>query len=143
MNYSGIEWTKKTGITKTDLDIMDGGIKAAHEEISKINASVIALKNSNIQRGYYVFAQGTPVDSSSKITVAKITTPSAFSGSVTIVATVNTSRPDYYRVSTSRIGGSNDSFNIYFHASSAAITDNKLKYEVGVHWIILDETIYT
>ena len=140
MNYSGVNWTTKTAITKTDLDIMDGGIKAAHEEISKINSSVIALKNSNIQRGYYVFAQGTAVDSSSKIAVATITTPNDFSGSVTIVATVNTSRPDYYRVSTSRIADSNKSFNIYFHASSDAITDNKLKYKVGVHWIILDYT---
>lgn len=143
MNYSGVNWTTKKGITKTDLDTMDAGIQAASEEINKINASVIALKNSNIQRGYYVFAQGTEVDSASKIAVAAITTPSYFTGSVTIVATVNTSRPDYYRVSTSRIDGSNNSFNIYFHASSAAITDNKLKYSVGVHWIILDQTIYT
>lgn len=143
MIYNRINWTTKTGITQTDLDIMDAGLDEAATEINDMKASVIALKNSNIQRGYYVFAQGTAVDSSSKIAVATITTSQPFTGSVTIVATVNTSRPDYYRVSTSRIGGSNDSFNIYFHASSAAITDNKLKYEVGVHWIILDETIYT
>ena len=140
MNYSGVNWTTKTGITKTDLDTMDAGIKAASDEINDMKASVIALTNSNIQRGYYVFAQGTAVDSSSKIAVATITTSHDFSGSVTIVATVNTSRPDYYRVSTSRIADSNNSFNIYFHASSDAITDNKLKYKVGVHWIILDYT---
>ena len=140
MNYSGVNWTSKTAITKTDLDTMDAGIKAASDEINDMKASVIALKNSNIQRGYYVFAKDTPVDSKSKIAVAKIITPNDFSGSVTIVATVNTSRPDYYRVSTSRIADSNNSFNIYFHASSDAITDNKLKYKVGVHWIILDYT---
>ena len=136
MNYSGIEWTKKTGITQTDLDIMDGGIKAAHEEISKINANVIALQNSNIQRGYYVFAKNTSVDQN-KIAVATITTKYSFFDNATIVAVPNTSRPDFYRVSIARIEDSNNSFNLYFLASSGAIADNKLMYNVGVHWIII------
>ena len=136
MNYSGIEWTKKTGITKTDLDIMDAGIKAASDEINDMKASVIALKNSNIQRGYYVFAQNTAVDQN-KIAVATITTKYSFFDNATIVAVPNTSRPDFYRVSIARIDDSNNSFNLYFHASSEAIADNKLMYNVGVHWIII------
>ena len=140
MIYNRINWTTKTGITQTDLDIMDAGLDEAATEINDMKASVIAKKNTNNQRGNYVIAEGTAVDSTSKIADATITTPNDFSGSVTIVATVNTSRPDYYRVSVSRIAGSNNSFNIYFQASSDAITDNKLKYMVGVHWIILDYT---
>ena len=136
MDYSGVNWTTKTGITKTDLDTMDAGIQAASEEINKINASVIALKNSNIQRGYYVFAQNTAVDQN-KIAVATITTKYSFFDNATIVAVPNTSRPDFYRVSIARIDDSNNSFNLYFHASSAAIVDNKLRYNVGVHWIII------
>ena len=138
MNYSGIEWTKKTGITKTDLDIMDAGIKAASDEINDMKASVIALKNSNIQRGYYVFAEGTAVDSSSKIAVATITTPDNFLGNVTIVATPNTSRPNNYSVSVSRISDSTNTFNIFLYPSDAALSDGKLKFAVGVHWIIIN-----
>ena len=136
MNYSGIEWTKKTAITKTDLNIMDAGIKAASKEINDINSNVIALQNSNIQRGYYVFAKDTAVDQN-KIAVATITTKYSFFDNATIVAVPNTSRPDFYRVSIARIDDSNNSFNLYFHASSAAIADNKLLYKVGVHWIII------
>ena len=136
MNYSGIEWTKKTAITKTDLNIMDAALVAASTEINDINSNVIALQNSNIQRGYYVFAKDTAVDQN-KIAVATITTKYSFFDNATIVAVPNTSRPDFYRVSIARIDDSNNSFNLYFHASSAAIADNKLLYKVGVHWIII------
>ena len=136
MNYSGVNWTSKTAITKTDLDTMDAGIKAASDEINDMKASVIALQNSNIQRGYYVFAKNTVVDQN-KIAVAKITTKYSFFDNATIVAVPNTSRPDFYRVSIARIEDSNNSFNLYFHASSEAIADNKLRYNVGVHWIII------
>ena len=136
MNYSGIEWTKKTAITKTDLNIMDAALVAASTEINDINSNVIALQNSNIQRGYYVFAKDTAVDQN-KIAVATITTKYSFFDNATIVAVPNTSRPDFYRVSIARIDDSNNSFNLYFHASSAAIADNKLLYNVGVHWIII------
>ena len=139
MNYSGVNWTTKTGITKTDLDTMDAGIKAASNELEDIKSSVIALQNANIQRGYHVFAKGVEVNNN-HIASTIITTKYNFVPSATIIATIDTSRPDYYRVSTSRIADSNNSFNIYFHASSDAITDNKLKYKVGVHWIILDYT---
>ena len=136
MNYSGVNWTTKTGITKTDLDTMDAGIKAASDEINDIKSNVIALKNSNIQRGYYVFAENTSVNEN-KIADATITTKYSFFDNATIVAVPNTSRPDFYRVSIARIDGSNNSFKLYFHASSGAIADNKLMYNVGVHWIII------
>ena len=136
MNYSGVNWTTKTGITKTDLDIMDAGIKSASDEINDIKSSVIALENSNIQRGYYVFAENTSVNEN-KIADATIITRYSFFDNATIVAVPNTSRPDFYRVSIARIDDSNNSFNLYFHASSDAIADNKLRYNVGVHWIII------
>ena len=136
MNYNRINWTTKTGITQTDLDIMDAGLDEAATEINDMKASVIALQNSNIQRGYYVFAKNTSVDQN-KIAVATITTKYSFFDNATIVAVPNTSRPDFYRVSIARIEDSNNSFNLYFHASSGAIADNKLMYKVGVHWIII------
>lgn len=142
MNYSGIEWTKKTGITQTDLNIMDAGIKAASKEINDINASVIALKNANIQRGYYVFAKNTAVNEN-KVAEATVTTLNNFSGDVTIVATVNTARPDSYRVSVSRIKESNNTFStntfkIYLHTSDIALSDGKMKSDIAVHWIIIN-----
>ena len=137
MNYSGIEWTKKTGITKTDLDIMDAGLDEAATEINDMKASVIALKNSNIQRGYYVFGENTVVDDN-KIAVATITTSDNFLGNVTIVATPNTSRPNNYSVSVSRISDSTNTFNIFLYPSDAALSDGKLKFAIGVHWIIIN-----
>ena len=137
MNYSGIEWTKKTAITKTDLDKMDAGIKAASDEINDMKASVIALKNANIQRGYYVFGENTVVDDN-KIAVATITTSDNFLGNVTIVATPNTSRPNNYSVSVSRISDSTNTFNIFLYPSDAALSDGKLKFAIGVHWIIIN-----
>ena len=142
MNYSGVNWTTKTGITKTDLDTMDAGIKAASDEINDMKASVIALKNSNIQRGYYVFAKNTAVNEN-KIAEATVTPSNNFSGDVTIVATVNTARPDSYRVSVSRIKESTNtfsttSFKIYLHTSDIALQDGKLKSDIAVHWIIIN-----
>ena len=141
MIYNRINWTTKTGITQTDLDIMDAGLDEAATEINDMKASVIALENSNIQRGYYVFAQNTAVNEN-KIAVATITTSHNFSANVTIVATVNTSRPDLYSVSVSRILDSTNTvstntFNIFLHPSDAALSDGKLKDAIGVQWIII------
>lgn len=136
MNYSGVNWTSKTAITKTDLDTMDAGIKAASKELEDIKSSVIALKNSNIQRGYYVFSKGTNVDSN-RIASTIITTPYSFAGNPTIIAVLNTSRPDNYLVSIDRIKDSTDSFTIYLYASTNNVADNKLRYDIGVHWIAI------
>ena len=137
MNYNRINWTTKTGITQTDLDIMDAGLDEAATEINDMKASVIALKNANIQRGYYVFGENTVVDDN-KIAVATITTSDNFLGNVTIVATPNTSRPNNYSVSVSRISDSTNTFNIFLYPSDAALSDGKLKFAIGVHWIIIN-----
>ena len=137
MIYNRINWTTKTGITQTDLDIMDAGLDEAATEINDMKANVIALKNSNIQRGYYVFGENTVVDDN-KIAVATITTSDNFLGNVTIVATPNTSRPNNYSVSVSRISDSTNTFNIFLYPSDAALSDGKLKFAVGVHWIIIN-----
>lgn len=138
MNYSGVNWTTKTAITKTDLDTMDAGIKAASEEINKISSSVIALENSNIQRGYEVFSANSTALDGNKIAVRTVTVKYDFSANATIVVVPNTSRPDNYNVSVSRIDKTYNQFYIYLHAGSLAVTsDNKLKYDLGIHWIII------
>lgn len=136
MNYSGVKWTTKTAITKTDLDTMDAGIKAASEEINKISSSVIALKNSNIQRGYEVFPKGTEL--TNKIAKRTVTVEYPFSANATIVAVANTSHPDFYNVSVSRIDKTFDKFDIYMHVTGGAVSaSNTMKYDLGIHWIII------
>ena len=136
MNYSGIEWTKKTAITKTDLNIMDAGIKAASEEINDIKSSVIALENSNIQRGYEVFPMNTEL--TNKIAKRTVTVKYPFSANATIVAVANTSRPDWYNVSVSRIDKTFDKFDIYMHVTGGAVSaSNTMLYDLGIHWIII------
>lgn len=136
MNYSGVEWTKKTGITQTDLDKMDAAIEAAHEEINKINASVIALKNANIQRGYEVFPMSTVL--TNKIAKRTVTVEYPFSANATIIAVANTSRPDWYSVSVSRIDKTFDKFDIYMHVTGGAVSaSNTMLYDLGIHWIII------
>ncbi len=136
MNYSGIEWTKKTAITKTDLNIMDAGIKAASNEINDIKSSVIALENSNIQRGYEVFPMNTEL--TNKIAKRTVTVKYPFSANATIVAVANTSRPDWYNVSVSRIDKTFDKFDIYMHVTGGAVSaSNTMLYDLGIHWIII------
>lgn len=136
MNYSGVNWTSKTAITKTDLDTMDAGIKAASEEIENIKSSVIALQNANIQRGFYVFAKGVEAINNHIVSTV-ITTNYKFVPSATIIATIDTSRPDLYSVSVQRIKNSTNTFNLHFYASTLD-KDNKLLYDIGVHWIIIN-----
>ena len=137
MNYSGVKWTTKTAITKTDLDTMDAGIIAASKEIENIKSSVIALQNANIQRGYEVFPAGTELDGN-KIAVRTVTVKYNFSANATIVAVPNTSRPDSYDVSVSRIDKTYNQFLIYLHVGSLGVTsDNKMRFDLGIHWIII------
>lgn len=136
MNYSGVKWTTKTAITKTDLDTMDAGIKAASEEINKISSSVIALQNANIQRGYEVFPEGTAL--TNKIAKRTVTVKYPFSANATIVAVANTSRPDFYNVSVSRIANTDNQFDIYMHVTGGAVSaSNTMVYKLGIHWIII------
>lgn len=136
MNYSGVNWTSKTAITKTDLDTMDAGIKAASEEINNISSSVIALKNSNIQRGYEVFPMSTVL--TNKIAKRTVTVEYPFSANATIIAVANTSRPDWYNVSVSRIDKTFDKFDIYMHVTGGAVSaSNTMLYDLGIHWIII------
>ena len=136
MNYSGVNWTSKTAITKTDLDTMDAGIKAASEEINKISSSVISLKNSNIQRGYEVFPKSTEL--TNKIAKRTVTVEYPFSANATIIAVANTSRPDWYNVSVSRIDKTFDKFDIYMHVTGGAVSaSNTMLYDLGIHWIII------
>ena len=136
MNYSGIEWTKKTAITKTDLNIMDAGIQAASNEINEIKSSVIALKNANIQRGYEVFPMSTEL--TNKIAKRTVTVEYPFSANATIIAVANTSRPDWYNVSVSRIDKTFDKFDIYMHVTGGAVSaSNTMLYDLGIHWIII------
>lgn len=136
MNYSGVKWTTKTAITKTDLDTMDAGIIAASKEINNISSSVIALKNSNIQRGYEVFPAGTEL--TNKIAKRTVTVEYPFSANATIVAVANTSHPDFYNVSVSRIDKTFDKFDIYMHVTGGAVSaSNTMKYDLGIHWIII------
>ena len=119
MNYSGIEWTKKTAITKTDLNKMDAALVAASTEINDINSNVIALQNSNIQRGYEVFPMSTVL--TNKIAKRTVTVEYPFSANATIIAVANTSRPDWYNVSVSRIDKTFDKFDIYMHVTGGAV----------------------
>ena len=136
MNYSGVNWTTKTGITKTDLDTMDAGIKAASDEINDMKANVIALKNSNIQRGYEVFPMSTEL--TNKIAKRTVTVEYPFSANATIIAVANTSRPDWYNVSVSRIDKTFDKFDIYMHVTGGAVSaSNTMLYDLGIHWIII------
>ena len=136
MNYSGVNWTSKTAITKTDLDTMDAGIKAASEEINNISSSIIALKNSNIQRGYEVFPMSTVL--TNKIAKRTVTVEYPFSANATIIAVANTSRPDWYNVSVSRIDKTFDKFDIYMHVTGGAVSaSNTMLYDLGIHWIII------
>lgn len=136
MNYSGVEWTSKTAITKTDLDTMDAGIKAASEEIENIKSSVIALQNANIQRGYEVFPAKTEL--TNKIAKRTVTIEYPFSANATIVAVANTSRPDLYNVSVSRIDKTFDKFDVYLHVTGGAVSaNNTMLYDLGIHWIII------
>lgn len=137
MNYSGVNWTTKTGITKTDLDTMDAGIKAASDEINDIKSNVIALNNANIQRGYYVFAKGVEVNNN-HIASTIITTKYNFVPNATIIATIDTSRPDVYSVSVQRIENSTNTFKLHFYASTYDTNKNQLLYDIGVHWIIIN-----
>lgn len=136
MNYSGIEWTKKTAITKTDLNIMDAALVAASTEINDINSNVIALKNANIQRGYEVFPMSTVL--TNKIAKRTVTVEYPFSANATIIAVANTSRPDWYNVSVSRIDKTFDKFDIYMHVTGGAVSaSNTMLYDLGIHWIII------
>lgn len=136
MNYSGVNWTSKTAITKTDLDTMDAGIKAASEELEDIKSSVIALQNANIQRGYEVFPKGTEL--TNKIAKRTVTVEYPFSANATIVAVANTSRPDWYNVSVSRIDKTFDKFDIYMQVTGGAVSaSNTMVYDLGIHWIII------
>ena len=137
MNYSGVNWTTKTGITKTDLDTMDAGIKAASNELEDIKSSVIALQNANIQRGYHVFAKGVEVNNN-HIASTIITTKYNFVPSATIIATIDTSRPDVYSVSVQRIENSTNTFKLHFYASTYDTNKNQLLYDIGVHWVIIN-----
>ena len=137
MNYSGVNWTTKTGITKTDLDTMDAGIKAASNELEDIKSSVIALQNANIQRGYHVFAKGVEVNDN-HIASTIITTKYNFVPSATIIATIDTSRPDVYSVSVQRIENSTNTFKLHFYASTYDTNKNQLLYDIGVHWVIIN-----
>lgn len=137
MNYSGVNWTSKTAITKTDLDTMDAGIKAASDEINDIKSNVIALQNANIQRGYHVFAKGVAVNNN-HIATTIITTKYNFVPSATIIATIDTSRPDVYSVSVQRIENSTNTFKLHFYASTYDTNKNQLLYDIGVHWIIIN-----
>lgn len=137
MNYSGVKWTTKTAITKTDLDTMDAGIIAASKEIENIKSSVIALQNANIQRGYYVFAKGDAVNDN-HIASTTITTKYNFVPSATIIATIDTSRPDVYSVSVQRIENSTNTFKLHFYASIYDTSKNQLLYDIGVHWVIIN-----
>ena len=136
MNYSGIEWTKKTAITKTDLNKMDAALVAASTEINDINSNVIALKNANIQRGYEVFPMSTVL--TNKIAKRTVTVEYPFSANATIIAVANTSRPDWYNVSVSRIDKTFDKFDIYMHVTGGAVSaSNTMLYDLGIHWIII------
>ena len=136
MNYSGIEWTKKTAITKTDLNKMDAALVAASTEINDINSNVIALQNSNIQRGYEVFPMSTVL--TNKIAKRTVTVEYPFSANATIIAVANTSRPDWYNVSVSRIDKTFDKFDIYMHVTGGAVSaSNTMLYDLGIHWIII------
>lgn len=136
MNYSGVNWTSKTAITKTDLDTMDAGIKAASDEINDMKANVIALKNSNIQRGYEVFPMSTEL--TNKIAKRTVNVEYPFSANATIIAVANTSRPDWYNVSVSRIDKTFDKFDIYMHVTGGAVSaSNTMLYDLGIHWIII------
>ena len=137
MNYSGVNWTSKTAITKTDLDKMDAAIVAASTEINDINSNVIALQNSNIQRGYHVFAKGVAVNNN-HIASTIITTKYNFVPSATIIATIDTSRPDVYSVSVQRIENSTNTFRLHFYASTYDTSKNQLLFDIGVHWIIIN-----
>ena len=137
MNYSGVNWTTKTGITKTDLDTMDAGIKAASNELEDIKSSVIALQNANIQRGYHVFAKGVEVNNN-HIASTIITTKYNFVPSATIIATIDTSRPDVYSFSVQRIENSTNTFKLHFYASTYDTNKNQLLYDIGVHWVIIN-----
>ena len=136
MNYSGIEWTKKTAITKTDLNKMDAALVAASTEINDINSNVIALKNANIQRGYEVFPMSTVL--TNKIAKRTVTVEYPFSANATIIAVANTSRPDWYNVSVSIIDKTFDNFDIYMHVTGGAVSaSNTMLYDLGIHWIII------
>ena len=67
MNYSKVNWSNQTAITKDNLDTMDSGIAALAAEVNGIQSSVTALSVANIQRGAYQFKRSdTVLDSAGK-----------------------------------------------------------------------------
>ena len=128
MNYSKVNWTNQTAITKDSLDKMDSGIAALSQESADFDSRIATLESASIITGAVKITSGSET-SSSNVKKVDVTISPALSQIPRVFVTALSSRPDITHATVSNV--STTGFTIYlYHTGSFSGYDAWVQYMI-------------